>query len=204
MRCFKPKLLTLSALLLASLFFGELSFAAGDTRYAGIGRTPDPALIKKWDIAVGPSGKELPPGSGTAAQGEKIYASQCASCHGATGTEGPSFILVNKTGNRYPGVAGFPYFTTVWDYINRAMPLGVEGTLSADDVYALTAFLLYKNGIIAERDVMNAKTLPKLVSPVRDTTFPKISDIWWEPNVPRKYGLYPVYPLPGDPDWKKP
>ncbi len=167
-----------------------------------LGRTATQQEIKAWDISIGPEGKELPPGSGTAKEGTKIYAQKCAVCHGPTGEE--LYLIFPQ--NKRPLVGGkgtltttqpvtsigsyWPFATAVWDYINRAMPatkkypaeavtgaydtpatLGKAG-LSADEVYALTAFLLYRNGIIQESDVMDAKSLPKIRMPNRDGFFP--------------------------------
>ena len=164
-----------------------------------IGHTPTAEEIRAWDIAIGPAGKELPPGSGTAKEGATIYAQRCAQCHGPTGTE------KNPTGfPRNPLVGGkgtigtihevktvgseWPYATTVWDFINRAMPQGQEGSLSANEVYALTAFLLYRNGIIGESDVMDAKSLPKIQMPNRNGFVPIPK---WSPQTSMEYGIYP-------------
>jgi cytochrome c len=113
----------------------------------GVGRTPSADEIRAWDISIGPTGEELPPGRGTVKEGALAYrAKGCAGCHGATGVEGNSPNLKSKVG---PEVELWkrgrilplraPFATTVWDYINRGMPLNREGTLSADEVYALTA-----------------------------------------------------------------
>jgi cytochrome c len=140
----------------------------------GLGRAPRADEIKAWDIAVGPEGKELPPGSGSAVEGAKIYAAQCAACHGKTGKEGPNDVLVGGQGtlatNKPVKTVGsyWPYATTVWDYINRSMPYNKPGSLSADEVYAVTAYLLSLNGIIKEDAQMNAKTLPQVRMPNRD------------------------------------
>lgn len=140
----------------------------------GLGRTPKPDEIKAWDFAISPDGKELPPGSGSAVEGAKIYAANCAACHGKTGKEGPNDVLVGGQGtlntNKPVKTVGsyWPYATTVWDYINRAMPYGKPGSLSADEVYAVTAYLLSLNGIIKEDAVMNAKTLPQVKMPNRN------------------------------------
>lgn len=167
-----------------------------------LGRTPSEEEIRAWDIAIGPAGKELPPGSGTAKEGAKIYAQRCAQCHGPTGTE------KNPTGfPRNPLVGGkgtigtihevktigseWPYATTIWDFINRAMPPNQEGSLSADDVYALTAFLLYRNDIIGESDVIDAKSLPKIQMPNRNGFVPPLQLPKWSPRVARPAGIYP-------------
>src|SRR5262249_37410391 len=119
---------------------------AQSPRY-GVGRTPTPEEIRAWDISIGPTGAELPPGRGTASEGAQIYRAKCAGCHGATGIEGRAPNLKSKAsrdvelwkrGRILPLRA--PFATTVWDYINRGMPLNREGTLSTDEVYALTAF----------------------------------------------------------------
>jgi mono/diheme cytochrome c family protein len=140
----------------------------------GLGHTATSDEIRKWDIAISPDGKELPPGSGTAVEGSKIYAARCAACHGKTGREGPKDVLVGGQGTlntkkpvRTVG-SYWPYATTVWDYINRAMPYQQPGTLSAGEVYSVTAYLLSLNGIIKESDVMDAKTLPQVKMPNRN------------------------------------
>lgn len=131
-----------------------------------LGRAPTEEEVRAWDVTVGPAGKELPPGSGTAKQGAVIYERQCAHCHGLTGTEGPYPELVRDTLD--------PFATTIWSFINSAMPRSVpdiglrEEKLSADEVYALTAFVLFRNGIVQENDVLDAKSLPRVRMPTRD------------------------------------
>jgi cytochrome c len=149
------------------------------------------------DNAVGLEGKELPPGSGSAKQGATTFAMRgCAGCHGSTGTEGPAPALVGGVGT----VAGpnpvrtvgsyWPFATSIWDFINRAMPLNQGGFLSADEVYALTAFLLYRNGIIQESDVMDAKSLPKVQMPNRNAfVLPPVST--WNPRMARPSKIEP-------------
>ena len=129
-------------------------------------------------IAVGPSGRELPPGQGTAAQGKLVYASQCERCHGATAREGPEAPLVGgggslKTAKPLKTIGSYwPYATTLWDYVNRAMPFDRPSVMSANDVYAVTAYLLNLNGIIKDTDVLDAKTLPAIKMPNRDGFVP--------------------------------
>ena len=140
----------------------------------GLGRTPTADEIKGWDIAISPDGKELPPGSGTAAEGSRVYTANCAACHGKTGKEGPNDVLVGGQGtlNTKKPVktigSYWPYATTVWDYINRSMPFNKPASLSANEVYAVTAYLLSLNGIIPNDEVMNAKTLPQIKMPNRN------------------------------------
>jgi mono/diheme cytochrome c family protein len=161
----------------------------------GVGRTPTAEEIRAWDISIGPTGAELPPGRGTAKEGAKLYVSTgCAVCHGATGTGGAAPILKGKND---PGMTTWdrgrilpirsPFATTVWDYINRAMPLGKEGSLTADQVYALTAFLLYINDVIPEDQILDAQSLPKVKMPLGDeyASLPE-----WKPRTRRLQG-YP-------------
>jgi cytochrome c len=162
----------------------------------GLGRTPTPEEVRAWDFSIHPiTGAELPPGQGTAVEGALVYRRNCARCHGADGTEGraPRLVKQERGPDADPWSLGrilpirSPYAPTVWDYINRGMPLNREGTLSHDEVYALTALLLYWNDIIGENDVMNAQTLPQVVMPNRDAWAP-LPD--WTPNTPR----WPGYP----------
>jgi mono/diheme cytochrome c family protein len=144
-----------------------------------MGRTPTEAEVRAWNHAVGPDGKELPPGSGTAVEGAKLFTSRCSMCHGKNG-EGayPYARLVGGIGTlNTPNpirTAGsyLPYATTIWDFINRAMPRDAEGTLSPSEVYAVTAFILFKNGIIKETDVLDKKSLVEVVMPNRHGFFP--------------------------------
>jgi mono/diheme cytochrome c family protein len=151
--------------------------------YTNVGRTPTKEEIQAWDIAAGPDGKGLPPGQGNARDGAPIFAAKCAVCHGPAaegGKIGPRLVggkadLETLTTLRpVRSVGGYwPYATTVWDYINRAMPRNQAGTLSANEVYALTAFILAKSNIIQEDDVMDAKTLPKVQMPNRNGFVPQ-------------------------------
>jgi cytochrome c len=142
-----------------------------------LGRPVSEADIAQWDIAVLPNGDGLPAGHGTSAQGAKIFAEKCAMCHGDQGNGGvvpfyPSLvggppltdgIETRKTISNY-----YAYATTVFDYIRRAMPFNAPRTLSADETYALTAYILSRNKLIGENDVMDAKTLPQVKMPNRD------------------------------------
>jgi mono/diheme cytochrome c family protein len=149
-----------------------------------LGRTPSPEEIRSWDISaytgkslplIGPMGKELPPGSATARQGEKVFAQWCAKCHGLDGKYQWPYRVHMPSGGKAPVLAGETgavrkqrqFAPSLWDYINRAMPLGQGGTLSADEVYGATAYLLYLSGIIKQDDVMDAQTLPKVQMPNR-------------------------------------
>jgi mono/diheme cytochrome c family protein len=139
-----------------------------------LGQPLTAADIAAWDISIQPDGTGLPPGSGTPAQGAKIYAQKCALCHGENGKGGTSATLVGgaplTNGIETPKtIANFwGYSTTVFDFIRRAMPWQQPRTLSNDEVYALTAYILSINKLIGESDVMNADTLPKVKMPNRD------------------------------------
>jgi mono/diheme cytochrome c family protein len=161
----------------------------------GVGRTPTAEEIRAWDISIGPTGDELPPGRGTVRDGAALYRSRgCGGCHGASGIEGKAPILKSKAG---PDVELWargrilplraPFATTVWDYINRAMPLNREGTLTADEVYALTAYLLYINDVIKEDDVLDAKSLPKVKMPIGEN-YARLPE--WKPRTPRLKGYF--------------
>lgn len=149
--------------------------ATGQVVRTGIGRPATPAEIRARDIDVAPDGAGLPAGRGTAAEGQLVYAANCAMCHGARG-QGIGL---------YPALAGgrgtlasanpvltvgsyWPYATTLWDYIHRAMPYPAPGSLSADQTYAVSAYVLYLNHIVGIRDTMDATTLPRVRMPNRN------------------------------------
>jgi S-disulfanyl-L-cysteine oxidoreductase SoxD len=136
-----------------------------------LGREATPAQIAGWDISVGPDGVGLPAGKGTPAAGALVYEQKCQACHGASGAGQPNDRLVggqgtlaSKTPVRTIG-SYWPYATTVFDYVRRAMPYIQPQSLSNDEVYALTAYLLNLNRIIGDGDEMNAQTLPKVKMP---------------------------------------
>ena len=163
----------------------------------GLGKTPTAEEIRAWDISIGPDGKELPPGSGSAKEGARIFADKCSACHGETGSGGLAPMLIKPAtplknpppclspciGPNSVMALHSPYATTIWDYIHRAMPFGQEGSLKPDEVYAITAFLLYKNGVIKEDAVLNQQTLPQVVMPNRNGY--ALPD--WKPGSPRPF-----------------
>jgi cytochrome c len=129
--------------------------------------------LAAWDIHILPDGTGLPKGSGTSAQGAAIYAQKCAHCHGEQGKGGLNAALVGappiKSIEATKTIANFwPYSTTVFDFIRRSMPWQQPRSLTDDEVYALTAYILAQNKLIGEQDVMNAQTLPKVKMPNRD------------------------------------
>jgi S-disulfanyl-L-cysteine oxidoreductase SoxD len=169
-----------AALLVAST--AAVAFAQGPARF-GFGRSATPQEIAALDIDIMPDGTGLPPGRGTASEGATIYASKCATCHGKTGKEGPNDVLVGPDPRqgfpfsqdpKLPHTIGnyWPYATTVFDYVRRAMPPTAPGSLTDDEVYALTAFLLHANELIASEAVMERATLPGVKMPAREHFVP--------------------------------
>ena len=140
----------------------------------GFGTPISEAETRAWDISISPDGSGLPPGSGTPEQGARVFAAKCALCHGENGKGGSSAALVGgaplTNGIETPKtIANFwPYATTLFDFTRRAMPWQQPRTLTDDEVYALTAYILALNKIVGENAVMNAETLPKVRMPNRD------------------------------------
>jgi S-disulfanyl-L-cysteine oxidoreductase SoxD len=152
---------------------------AAQNKPLGIGRAATPDEIKQIDIDVRPDGHGLPEGKGTVAEGAKIYASKCQSCHGASGQGASADRLVDResgknwdfaTNAKLVKTVGnyWPYATTLFDYTNRAMPFMQPGTLTPNETYSLVAYILALNKIVPENAVMDRATLPKVVMPSRD------------------------------------
>ena len=139
-----------------------------------VGRPLSEADIANWDISVAPDGANLPAGEGSVAQGAKLYQHACAFCHGDTGTEGPADRLVGGFGTLTSAapvktVGSFwPYATTVFDYIRRAMPYYAPGSLSDDETYAITAYLLHLNGLLPDDATLDAAGLLSVTMPNAD------------------------------------
>lgn len=136
------------------------------------------AQIAGWDVGIAPDGSGLPPGSGTPAQGAAIYAVKCIACHGAEGAGKPNDQLVGGQGTLASGSpvrtigSYWPYATTLFDYIRRAMPYPMPHSLTDDETYALTAYLLRLNGIVGDDAVIDAQSLPRVRMPNRDNFDP--------------------------------
>ncbi len=163
----------------ATLLLGLLiAYASGQRSMAqtyGLGSPTNGKEIAAWNIDVGPDGVGLPIGQGTSQTGEPVFLEKCAVCHGDFGEGVGRFrALIGEksslTSDRpIKSVGGYwPYATTLWDYINRAMPFGNAQSLTSDEVYAVSAYILAMNDIITEDEVMNAQTLPKVKMPNRD------------------------------------
>jgi mono/diheme cytochrome c family protein len=163
--------------------------------YPNVGTPLGEKEIQAFDRIIGPEGKELPVGRGTAKEGSEIFAKRCEICHGKNGENGIlRKLVIGQPGKPYRGTfygqeqngpSYYPYPTIAWDYINRAMPVSNPGSLTPNEVYALVAFLYYRNGIINEAEIMDEKSLPKVVMPNKDGF------------VPAK----PVYPPEKKPSW---
>jgi S-disulfanyl-L-cysteine oxidoreductase SoxD len=163
--------------------------------FPDVGTPLTQAEIQSFDRMIGPEGKELPPGRGTAKEGAEIFARRCEVCHGKNGETGlMRSLVIGSPGKPYRGTyygeerngpSYYPYATIAWDYVNRAMPPSNPGSLTPNEVYALVAFLYYRNGIINENDVMDEKTLPKVEMPNRNGFVPAV----------------PVYPPQKKPSW---
>ena len=178
-----------------ALLLGSPAFAQS----YGVGRTPTQDEIRALDISIGPTGEELPAGRGTAKEGATLYQQKgCAGCHGKAGVGAMAPQLQSNKSQDLPvwergrGTSGWmilpltaPYATIVWDYINRGMPLGREGTLKPDEVYALTAYLLFVNKVIPEDQVLDKDSLPKIKMPIGDD-YGRLPD--WKHGAPRLQG----------------
>ena len=187
----------------AALLLASANIALAQTpSYSHIGRTPTKDEVAAWDISVGPDGKGLPEGHGNAKEGAAIFLEKCAVCHGPEGQGGkigPRVVggiadtetLTTLKPVRSPG-GYWPYATSIWDFIRRAMPRGQSGTLTPNEVYAVTAFILFKSNIIQEGDVLDQKTLPKVQMPNRNGFVPaNFADIPDEHKRGCKQGICP-------------
>jgi S-disulfanyl-L-cysteine oxidoreductase SoxD len=143
----------------------------------GFGTAASAARIAQWDINAFPDGKGLPTGSGTVAEGAQVFARACAGCHGANADGGSAGTLVGTAPwTDQPGttaIGGYwPYATTIYDYVRRAMPQNAPGTLTANETYAVTAFILNKNQLLAENGRLDGPTLAAIRMPARDRFVP--------------------------------
>ncbi|HXI31324.1 MAG TPA: cytochrome c [Vicinamibacterales bacterium] len=165
-----------SALVLAALSIAGLTGVRvlAQSPTFGVGHAPTAAELKAIDIDIAPDGKGLPPGSGTAAAGRDVYTRRCETCHGPTGKEGPQDVLAGGRGSLTTAKpvktvgSYWPYATTLWDYIRRAMPFDHPGTLTDTEIYSTTAYVLFLNGIVGEQDEVSQRTLPLVQMPNRN------------------------------------
>jgi cytochrome c len=161
----------------AGLVFASLALAAplGAAERYDIGHVATPAQVQSWNLDVAPDGRNLPAGEGSVRRGREVFATQCAGCHGERGEGG-------SLGDKLVGGQGtlatpapvrtvgsyWPYATTLFDYVRRAMPLNAPQSLSTEDVYAVSGYVLFLNGLLAEEALVNAKLLTQLRMPNRD------------------------------------
>ena len=181
------KIILLFYLLLSSILAAdeitnlkETSIHKNMDEFFNFGRTATIEEIKEWDLDVSPDGNGLPEGTGTVEEGEILYTSKCLFCHGVNGEGGINERLVSRAGEQFPDedvACGFecrtignywPYATTLYDYILRSMPMNAPGSLTNDEVYSISAYLLYLNRIISEDTQLNAENLKNIVMPARD------------------------------------
>ena len=174
---FTSRVAIFSALLLSAMMT-DASLA----ETPNLGKPIDEAAIAAWDISILPDGTGLPKGSGTPAQGAVIYADRCALCHGDNGKGGSAAALVSD--REIAGISAsqktiknfWPYSTTIFDFIRRAMPFQMPRSLTDDEVYALTAYILAENKLIGANEMMNAQTLPKVKMPNRENFIIRFPD----------------------------
>jgi len=168
---------SLAALAVALAFCAASALAQNASQNAGLGKPITESDIKQWDIAVLPDGTNLPPGSGTPAKGATIFAQKCSACHGDAGKGGvapyyPALVggqpLTNGIDTVKTIANYYAYATTIFDFTRRAMPYNMPHSLTDDEVYSLTAYILSLNKLIGDNDVMDAKTLPQVKMPNRD------------------------------------
>jgi S-disulfanyl-L-cysteine oxidoreductase SoxD len=151
-----------------------------------LGRPLTPEEIRKFDITIEPDGKGLPPGQGSVADGTRVYSEKCQMCHGARGQGGPQDRLTGGVGTLASSkpvktpVSYWPAATTIFDYVRRAMPLQAPESLTNDEVYAVTAYILSIDGVVSEDAVLDAKSLPQVKMPNRDGF-----DRWWPVPQPK-------------------
>ena len=163
---------TRNCLTLAGLLLGTVGYAAGDS--PRLGEPIDAKTLSRLDYTILPDGNGLPGGVGTASQGAIVYERHCVACHGEGGSGGINDALVGGQGSLgaespVKTVGSFwPYATTIFDYVRRAMPLQSPGILSDEEVYSVTAYLLYLNGIIDEDAILSSESLPRVEMPNRD------------------------------------
>jgi mono/diheme cytochrome c family protein len=188
------RLVTIVLLLGSPVLLGSPAFAQSSPKY-GVGRTPTADEVRALDISIAPQGDELPPGRGTAKEGAELFKEKgCFVCHGEAGIVDLAPALQSKTGQDVPIwkrerilPLRAPFATIVWDFIHRGMPLGNEGSLAPDEVYALTAYLLFLNKVIPEDQVLDKQSLPKVKMPIGDD-YARLPE--WKHGTPRLQG-YP-------------
>ena len=171
---------------------------SGLAQKLGVGRAASPDEVKSWDIGISSDGRELPDGSGKSAEGKEVYDRRCKRCHGEAGKGGDEAALVGGQGTLatpkpLKTVGSYwPYATTLFDYVRRAMPYKNPASLPNEQVYAVTAYILHLNGIIGPSEAMNAKTLPQVKMPNRDGFIPDARPDTGPGKQPRKAAAAPV------------
>lgn len=163
--------------LICAVLISTVPARAAETPHFGQPIAPDE--LTAWDISIGPDGAGLPPGHGTPKEGEAVYVAKCQACHGEKGRGRPNDVLVGGFGtivSDRPAVrtvgSYWPYASTLFDYVRRAMPFNAPKSLTSDEVYAVSAYIFHLNGLIGADDVLDAQSLPKIKMPNRDGFIP--------------------------------
>lgn len=168
------------SLLLGGALCGLLTAAGAGAEAPRLGHELSEKDVAAVDFVIMPDGQGLPAGSGNAKAGAALYQARCASCHGSEGRNGMNDALVGGQGTidgempQKTVGSYWPYATTLFDYVRRAMPYQNPGSLSNDELYAITAYVLYLNGIVGESDTIDARSLPKVRMPNRDNFVPTV------------------------------
>lgn len=171
---FTPERIAVAAALAAVTLAACASQPPSQGMRPALGAPVSATEVARWDISIPPSGAGLPEGSGTARQGLQVYEQKCMSCHGVKGAGKPADALAGGVGSLAGGKpvrtvgSYWPYATTLFDYVRRAMPIANPLSLTSDEVYAVSAYLLFINGIVEEDAAMNARSLPMVKMPNRD------------------------------------
>lgn len=159
---------------IAALLLTACAIPSPAGKAPALGTPVSAAEVARWDISIGPDGAGLPPGGGTAREGQTVYEQKCIACHGVKGAGKPADALAggigslaSKTPVRTVG-SYWPYATTLFDYVRRSMPIDKPLSLTSDEVYAVSAYVLFVNGIVGEDAQMNARSLPQVKMPNRD------------------------------------
>jgi S-disulfanyl-L-cysteine oxidoreductase SoxD len=178
MHSFRRRLSRAGAAVIAISLMAGQSTTAQHGRHLDVGQPLSEAELRSWNIDVGMDGAGLPPGQGSVQAGKALYETKCIACHGVEGQGQPMDQLAGghgtlKSAKPVKTIGSYwPYATTVFDYVRRAMPMDKPQSLSPDEVYALTAYLLHLNGIVGREAIMNAQTLPMVRMPNRAAFHP--------------------------------
>jgi len=171
--CIRERHYVRAVMWVVAVVCGASAYGAGSALVPQLGQPADAGLVARWNLSVYPDGRGLPGGHGTAAQGRPVYEARCAKCHGTEGEGGSGGTLAGRGSLTDPDpdqtVGNYwPFATTLFDFIRRAMPMDAPACLSDDEIYAVSAYVLYLNRIVGIDDRIDASTLPRIRMPNRD------------------------------------